>query len=84
MEITIPFGKALTEFCGTLCDEAKTAFVPITRQFLEQSDQFLKGDDISARSYAGGSPEVDAADLPGDEVHGAPAEPTEHSGTVSG
>ena len=43
-----------------------------------------KDGDNDARSYAGGSPEVDAADLPGNEVHGTPVEQTEHSGTVSG
>ena len=65
-------------------EATKTAFVPITSRILEQSERFLKGDDCNARSYAGGSPEVDAADLPGDEVHGAQIEQTKHSGTVFG
>lgn len=51
---------------------------------LRLSNKIVERDDYVAQSYAGGSPEMVAADLPGDEEHGAPAEQTEHSGAVSG
>lgn len=85
MKIMMPFGTALTEMFESYLKTARALlYEPIARQLVNYSENHLEGDDIGARSYAGGSPEVDGADLLRDEVHGATVEQTEHSGTVSG
>ena len=84
MKIIMPFGTALTEMFESYLKTARALlYEPIARQLVNYSENHLEGDDISARSYAGGSSEMAAAYLPGDEVHGAPVEQTKHSGIVS-
>ena len=74
--------NAITPVIMSACQSIKEIFKSIGPIVTPLVSVDMDGGENDDRSYAGSSPEVDAADLPGDEEHGAPVEQAKHSGTV--